>query len=115
MDDTDTIQVLVLERRQPPTGRQAFPKPEDLVERVMNVPVATLRDSIRRATVQIAEVVRGLPTTEGSMQLDEISVGLAVSASGEVQFVAGIGVEVGSTITLTYKVAGSGDDGESRP
>lgn len=47
------------------------------------------------------------------MQLDEISVGLAISASGEVKLVAGIGVEVGSTITLTFKVAGSGDNSTS--
>lgn len=110
MDETDTIEVVVIERRYPSTGRQALPKTEDLVERVMNVPVATLRESIQQATVQVADLVRGLPTTEGSMQLDEISVGLSISASGEVRLVAGIGVEVGSTITLTFKVAGSGDN-----
>lgn len=113
MDETDTIEVIVLERRHPLTGRQALPRPEDLVERVMNVPVATLRESIQKATVQVAELVHGLPTTEGSMQLDEISVGLAISASGEVQLVAGIGIEVGSTITLTFKVAGSSSAGTS--
>ncbi len=113
MDEPDTIEVVVLERRHPPTGRQALPKPEDLVERVMNVPIATLRESIRKATVQVTELVRGLPTMEGPMQLDEISVGLTISASGEVQLIAGIGVEVGNTITLTFKVTDSSDNGTS--
>lgn len=57
MDETDTIEVIVLERRYPLTGRQTIPKPEDLVDRVMNVPVATLRESIHKAAVQVAELV----------------------------------------------------------
>lgn len=111
MEEINSIPVLVLGPRRSLTGRQALPEPEDLAERVMNVPIAKLKESINRATVQVAELVSELPATEGKMRLDEISVGLAVSASGEVRLVAGIGVEVGTTITLTYKVADDNDNG----
>jgi len=99
----------VLKPRRPPTGRQALPTPEDLFDRV-SLPIATLREGIHKAAMQVAELVSGLPTTEGSMQLDEISVGLTITASGEVRLVAGVGVEVSSAITLTFKVTGDVDN-----
>lgn len=107
MDETDTIEVIVLERRQPLTGRQALPSPEDLAERVKSISGAKFRESLERSIVQAAGMLRDLPTVQGSMQLEEVSIGLGITASGEVRLVAGIGIEVGSTITLTFKVAAS--------
>ena len=114
MDETDTIEVIVLERRHPPTGRQALPTAEELAERVKRISAIKFRESLERSIAQAAELVRDLPTTEGSMQLEEVSIGLGVTASGEVRLVAGIGVEVGSTITLTFKVGDSSDGVTSR-
>lgn len=39
------------------------------------------------------------------MKLDQISIDLNVSANGSVQWIAGLGGVVGSTVTLTFNVA----------
>ena len=114
MNDNDTIQVLVLEpRRSPPTGRQALPQPEDIAERVVDVPVAVAREAVQKVAAQVTEFVRDMPVNEGLVKLDEISIALTVSGSGEVRWVAGLGVEVGSTMTLTFRVAEITQDGAS--
>ncbi len=113
MNENDTIQVLVLEPRQPLTGRQAFPEPEDIAERVVDVPVAVAREAVQKVAAQVTELVRDMPTGEGRVRVDEVSVELTVSGSGEIRWVAGLGVEVGSTLTLTFRVADAGQEGTS--
>lgn len=113
MDENDTIEVLVLEPSRPPPGRQAVPRPDDIVKQVVEVPVAVAREAVQKVAAQVAELVRDMPANEGQARLDQVSVELAVSGSGEVRWVAGLGVEVGSTLTLTFKVADIGQDGAS--
>ena len=110
MEEVATIQVLVVEPEQSLPGRQAVPLSSSLAARIVDVPVPTFRDSIQKVTEQITELLRDMPNKEGLLQLDEISVGLTVAANGSVHLVGGLGVEVSSTFTLTYKVANSGND-----
>lgn len=105
MDETNTIQVLVLEPKQLPTGRQAIPRPENVVQTLVDVPVAQLKEEIGKVAAHIAEAFEGIRDREGAVTLDEISVQIAVTASGKIQLVAGLGVEVGSAMTLTFRVA----------
>lgn len=113
MDETNTIQVLVVEPRQPPTGRQAIPRPENIVQTLVDVPVARLKEEIEKVAAHIAEAVEGMRDDKGTVTLDEIAVQIAVTASGKVQLVAGLGVEVGSAMTLTFRVADGGNEDAS--
>ena len=54
---------------------------------------------------QISEIVSELPSEDSAVRLDQISLDLNVSAEGNVQWIVGLGVAVGSTVTLTYKVS----------
>jgi hypothetical protein len=110
MAESGTMRVLVFEAEEAMPARQALPRVPNLVAKVMDVPIVGVRESIQKVTEQIEELVQGLPADEGSVRLKEISIGVSVSASGSVQFIAGGGGEIGSTMTLTFNVAGIGDD-----
>ena len=110
MAENGTIRVLTIEAEEPMPGRQALPRVGNLVAKVMDVPIDAMRESIQKVTEQIKDLVDGLPSDEGSVRLEEIAIGLSVSASGSIQFIAGGGGEVGSTMTLTYKITNPRDD-----
>lgn len=108
MEEKDTIQVLVVppvvESEEPMPGRQAFPGARTLGAKVVDIPVDAAKESIQKVARQVAEIVRDMPTDIVPVRLDEITIELTVSANGNLQWVVGGGVEVGSTVTLTFKV-----------
>lgn len=116
MEQVDIIQVLIVEpelideREEPIPGRRMFPGTRAAATRVVDVPVASLRDAISKVTTQIEELFKSVPVHKGSVHLDEITVSLQVSADGGIRWVAGIGSSVSSTITLTFRVPNVDDN-----
>lgn len=104
MADINTIKVLVLEEEEPLPGRRAVPGAGVVGAKVLDVPLDAVKQAIGDVTRQVREIVKAAPEEDGSVSLDEISVDLNIEANGSVQWVAGIGGAVGSTLTLTYRV-----------
>lgn len=112
MTEQNTIEVLILEAQETLPGRRMAPSAAGTIAaRVVPMSTEAVVQSIQKVTDQVGEIVRALPSDDATVSLDEVSVGLTVSGEGNVQWVVGIGVAVGSTVTLTYKVADTRDNG----
>lgn len=105
MIERNSIQVLVLETEEPLPGRRMVPGAGTVAARIIDVPIEAVKQSVQKVTEQVSEIVRDIPTDETAVSLDQISIDLNVSANGNVQWIAGLGGAVGSTVTLTFKVA----------
>lgn len=105
MESKDTIRLLVTELEDPMPGRRAMPGSEALTAKVVDLQLEVIRRGIQEMSGQVAKLVQDMPNDNAAVRLDEISIDVAVSANGTFQWVAGVGVEVGSTMTLTFKVA----------
>lgn len=105
MAERDTIQVLILEPEEPMPGRRMVPGLGSIGARVLDVPIEAVKQGIQKVTAQVSEIVRDMPDEERFVSLDQIAIDLNISANGSVQWIAGIGGAVGSTVTLTFKVA----------
>ena len=113
MAERETIQVLVLEPEEPLPGRRMVPAVGHVAARVMDVPIEAVKHGIGEVTEQVAEIVRDLPSDKRFVSLDQIAIDLNISANGSVQWIAGIGGAVGSTVTLTFKVVSGGVEVQS--
>ena len=109
----ETIQVLVLEPEEPIPGRRMVPGVGQVAARLMDVPIEAVKSGIREVTEQVSEIVQDLPSDNRFVRLDQISIDLNISANGSVQWIAGIGGAVGSTVTLTFKVVSGGVEVQS--
>jgi hypothetical protein len=105
MAEVNTIQVLVLEPDESMPGRRMVPGMGQVAARVLDVPIDTVKQGIRKVTEQVSEIVRDMTDDERFVSLDQIAIDLNISANGSVQWIAGVGGAVGSTVTLTFKVA----------
>lgn len=111
VEKKDTIRLLVTEIEDPMPGRRAMPGSEALTTKVVDLQLDVIRKGIQEMSGQVAQLVQNMPNDNAAVRLDEVSIDVAVSANGTLQWVAGVGVEVGSTMTLTFKVAGLSDEG----
>lgn len=113
MAERETIQVLVLESEGTIRRPGMVPGVGQVAARVMDVPIDAVKHGIREVTEQVSEIVQDLPSDERFVSLDQIAVDLNISANGNVQWIAGIGGAVGSTVTLTFKVVSGGAEVQS--
>lgn len=65
------------------------------------IPVRTLRDNLRRATIGLAEALQDIWAV-GEFQLAEVTIGLEVSAEGGVHFIGTSKVGGKGTIALKF-------------
>ena len=112
MAENKTIQVLVLEGEQSLPGRRMVPGVGTVAARVMDIPLEAVKEGVRTVTEQVNEIVRDMPSNEFLVNIDEISIDLNITANGSVQWIAGLGGAVGSSVTLTFKVPHARGDGQ---
>ncbi|HYV49820.1 MAG TPA: hypothetical protein VFA20_33420 [Myxococcaceae bacterium] len=75
----------------------------DLV--VAQVPVDKLRANLKSATSALAEVFRDIQAV-GQFQLDEVTIGLEVTAEGGIEFLGSLSVGGKAAITLKFTPPG---------
>ncbi|MBA3609983.1 MAG: hypothetical protein H0W54_00975 [Rubrobacter sp.] len=115
MEQASTIEVLIVEPQliveseEPIPGRRMFPDTRAAATRIVNIPVASLKEAIQNVSTQIEELTKDIPAIGGLTRLDEITVSLQVSADGGIRWVAGIGASVSGVITLTFRIPSSGE------
>jgi hypothetical protein len=71
-----------------------------------SIPVDTLRESLRNATSALAEAFKDIQAV-GQFRLDEITIGLEVTAEGGVEFIGSLTVGSKAAITLKFVPPGS--------
>jgi hypothetical protein len=103
-----TISILGLEdSEQGRPDRWTLKRPEDWRLGRAEVPLETFRQRVTGFVDSIGEVITGIPEAFGKYQLDQVTVGVEVSAKGQISLL-GSGVELagksGLTFTFTRRV-----------
>ena len=105
MNDRATITILTSEDTvEEIKGRSAIPLISGHALRAVEVSKATIRESLAELLKDVNDMLREVDDRTGEASIDQVSVSVQVTRSGQLQWIAGVGATVGSSMTVTFKI-----------
>src|SRR5258708_26220480 len=92
-DDTEEIR-----------GRTAIPVITGQALRAVEVSKAVMRASLAELVKDVNDMLCDTDDRSGEASIDQVSVSVQITRNGQLQWIAGVGANVGSSMTVTVKV-----------